>query len=80
MINEKDIDKEKYYSAKAVVDMQILPWKSRATFSKLLRIEKWSKIFNPIANTVGKRRRFYIKGEFIINYLKLADTKGELNK
>lgn len=65
------IEKEKYYTAKSIVDMGILPWKSRYTFYKKLREKKWIKIFNPKVENNIKSNRFYIKGKNINNYLKL---------
>lgn len=67
MIN---IEPEKYYSAKAVVEMGFLPWKSRMTFTIKLSEKKWQDVFNPIIDQTRSRRRFYIKGDVIIKYIK----------
>lgn len=70
------IDKDKYYSAKSVVDNKFVHWKSRMTFVGKLRQQKYIEIFNPIVEKAGKTNRFYIKGANIINFLmSLEKTK-----
>lgn len=69
MLNE-EINPNQYYSAKYLVDNKIVHWKSRMTFVKKLRERYMDNIFNPLIEKTDKSTRFYIKGEFIINYLK----------
>lgn len=64
------VNKDKYYTAKAVVDNGFVHWKSRMTFVKKLREQRYIDVFKPIVEKAGKTSRFYIKGENIINYLK----------
>tara|TARA_R110000868_G_scaffold162400_2_gene393611 strand:- start:50 stop:286 length:237 start_codon:yes stop_codon:yes gene_type:complete len=68
MSNELKIDPDKYYTAKSIVDSNLVHWKSRMTFVKKLREDKWNKLFNPIMEKAGDTIRFYIKGENIIKY------------
>ena len=74
----KKIDPDQFYTAKNVVDMKILPCKSRATFYKMLLEPKWSKIFKPIVDRKNILTRYSIRGENIINYINLRDS-GKLN-
>ena len=74
-----NIDPDTFYSAKAVVDMKILPCKSRATFYKMLQEPKWANIFKPIAMKEKILTRYKIKGENILTYIKL-EKEGKLNK
>lgn len=73
-----NIDPNKYYSARAVLQMGILPWRSPVTFSmKLSTEQKWIDIFNPIVDQKNRVKRYHIKGENIIKFIDLAE-KGEL--
>lgn len=78
MTNEKDINLAEFYSAKKVVDMKVLPWKTRATFLKSLALEPWKSIFNPIIEKKAKRNRYFIKGADIVKYMKMHKD-GEFN-
>lgn len=78
-MNETQIDSEKYYSAKQVALMGILPWSSNMTFTKVLSNPYWADIFKPIVERKATNRRFYIKGENIIHFLQLA-KEGKLNQ
>lgn len=69
-----NIEPDKFYSAKAVTDMGILPCKSRKTFCKLLRTKKWANIFNVVEHKSTNSTRFYIKGIYIINYINLQNN------
>ena len=73
MINEnlKNIDPQKYYSAKSVVDMKVLPWINRSTFSK--KIIKYENIFKPKREQKAIMPRIFIKGENIIKFIKLFE-------
>lgn len=72
------IDHEKYYSAKQITDMKILPWNSNTTFTKALREQKWIDIFKPITEVKSNHTRFYIQGKNIIKFKELADN-GNIN-
>ncbi len=72
-MNREEIDPQKYYSATKVSKMGILPWSSVMTFTRALREEQWSKIFNPIVEKKDKSQRFYIKGENILAFIKMAE-------
>ena len=75
---KNNIDPNKWYSGKAVVDMEgVLDWKSRWTFSKKLKEKKWAKIFKPIFSKKEVMTRVSIKGQNIINYL---ESKKNENK
>lgn len=71
------IDKNKFYSGKAVADMGITPW-TRMTFYRLLNTPKWNAIFKPIADKKAILTRYSIKGENILHYIELQ-KRGKLN-
>lgn len=68
----------KYYTPKKLVKMNVLPWASAMTFKSRLMEPQWKEIFKPIIETKNGRDMIYIKGEYIINFVKLA-ANGELN-
>ena len=71
----KKINPDQYYSAKAVVDMGILPWKSAVTFNKKLDDKRWHKIFKPLVEQHESIKRYKIKGKNIIKFITfLADS------
>ena len=79
-MNERKIpETDKYYSAGAVIREGFLgDWiKSRKGFTDLLRTEKAVELFKPITKQ-GKYMSFRIKGQHILEVLKLIDA-GELN-
>lgn len=68
MTREK-IDKDKYYSARQVSQLGILPWASPYTFNLKLNQKKWQEIFKPLIEQHGKNKTYKIKGEAIIKFL-----------
>lgn len=72
-----EIDPDKYYSARQVQQMGILPWKSSVTINSKLSEEKWIKIFNPIVEQKKIIKRYHIKGEYLLKFIKLAE-QGKL--
>lgn len=80
MINltKETIQKEEYYSPSQLMRCNIFPWiKSTMTLMAIIKSEKGKELFKPIIRESAKNRRYYIKGEDILNVLDLAD-KGEL--
>lgn len=77
MTNKPNIDPNKYYSSRQVVMMNILPWRSPLTFNFKLTDKKWIEIFNPVVEQKKVNKRYYIKGENIIKFLKMAE-EGKL--
>lgn len=77
-MDPKDIESGKYYSARQVAKMGILPWRSAATFGKALRDDRWKAIFNPVADQKKNAVRFHIKGESVLKFVEMA-RNGELN-
>lgn len=73
------IEPDKYYSAKATVDLGVLPWKNRMTFNKVLNQKHWAKILNPVIDRKDKLTRYYIKGSNIIKFLELW-KKRQINQ
>lgn len=71
------INPDKYYSAKKVSQMGVLPWSSNMTFIKNLKDPYWAAIFNPIIEQKKNTKRFYIKGQNIIDFIQLA-KEGKL--
>lgn len=69
---------DKYYSARKLVSMNVLPWKSAMTVYKRLKQDKYKEIFNPIIEIVKGRTSIRIKGENIIKYQELV-ANGEFN-
>ncbi len=72
-----DIDIEKFYSPRKLVQMKIVPW-GIMTFNRRLKEAKWNDLFNPIVETRNGRTLKYIKGDRIIMFLELA-ANGKLN-
>jgi len=69
------IDKDKYYTAGAVYQMGILPWK-RSSFYRALREPKWASVFSPIASKKKTKTMYYIPGWAIIKYVENAKKGG----
>ena len=70
----------KYYSAGAVVREGFLgDWiKSRKSFTDLLKLDSGKELFKPIIIKGVKYVRYRVKGQDILNVMKLIET-GDLN-
>lgn len=75
----QEIIPTKYYSARKLVSMKVLPWSSTMTFYKKLKEPRWIAIFNPLVEEKKTRTYNYIKGENIINFLTMAKN-GQINQ
>lgn len=72
------LNPEEYYSPSQLMRCNIFPWiKSTVTFMTILKSEKGRELLKPITRESGFTRRYYIKGEYILNVLNAADS-GEL--
>lgn len=79
MTDRKIPEKNKYYSAGAVVKEGFLgDWvKSRKGFIDILNSERGQEVFKPIIRQSTKYTYYKIKGQTLIDVLELID-KGEL--
>jgi len=79
MNERKILEPHKYYSAGTIIREGFLgDWiKSRKAFTDLLRTEKAQALFKPITKS-GKYMTFKIKGQNVLDVMKLAD-EGKLN-
>ncbi len=76
----KKIEPTKYYSAKSIIDMGILPWASAVTFNKKLNDKRWQEIFKPLVEQHESIKRYKIKGKRILKFLdSLERGKIKLN-
>lgn len=78
-LTRDSIDPEKYYSPNHLMRCNIFPWfTSVMTLMSILKSEKGQELFKPVTKTGPANTRYYIKGENVIEVLRLADA-GELN-
>ncbi len=69
------IDKNKYYSIRGAA--KLIPWiNCELSLQKLIHldIKNNNQIFKAIVLKRNKQRRYYIKGEHIINVIKKSET------
>ena len=74
---KKYIHKNKYYSAKSILSNEWLPWiKSLPTVTEWIQenAEYLKPIIRESKSAGGKR--YYIKGEYLIEFLKKIEKKG----
>lgn len=73
-----DIDKNEYYAATRVIINGWFPWiKSPMTFMAMMREKKSRQLYRPIIRKAGSQTRYYIKGETILEVIKLSE-EGDL--
>lgn len=65
----KKIESEKYYTARQVSLMGILPWNSPYTFNNKLNDKKWKDVFKPLVEQHLTNKTYKIKGKNIIKFL-----------
>ena len=74
-----DINPEEYYSASTIIRNKWLPWiKHVNTFKSILDTPEGVTMYKPIIRTAGQYTYRKIKGECLLEVIKLAD-RGKLN-
>ena len=78
-MKQQTIKPDEYYSASTIIRNHWLPWiKHINTFKSILDTPEGVEMYKPIIRTAGQYTYRKIKGEFLLNVIKLAD-KGKLN-
>ena len=69
------IDKNTHYSVRQITENKWLPWAtSHPTLTEFLNTKKGRSVLKPIIKHTDKYRKYYVKGETLIDVIKKSET------